>query len=69
MEAAWSAETMLLYHVTTQRHNPEDHDFNLRLRETSNLLSLFYELILYFKSHYKGLVLGGWVYGGTLLLK
>jgi hypothetical protein len=28
MEAAWSSETVS-YHITTQCHNPEDHDTNL----------------------------------------
>jgi len=26
MTAAWSFETLLIYHITAWRHNPEDHD-------------------------------------------
>jgi len=28
MEAAWSSETLLPYHNTTRRHNPEDLDLS-----------------------------------------
>jgi hypothetical protein len=28
MEAAGSSETLLYYHITIQRHNPEEHDLN-----------------------------------------
>jgi hypothetical protein len=29
MEAAWSPETLVSCHITTLRHNPEDHDMIL----------------------------------------
>jgi hypothetical protein len=33
MGAARSSETLVSYHITTRRYNPEDLDINLDLRE------------------------------------
>jgi hypothetical protein len=33
MEAARSSETLVSYHITTRRHNPEDYDLNLHRRD------------------------------------
>jgi len=37
MEAARSSEMFVSYHITTQHHNPEEHDLNLH--HCKNLMS------------------------------
>jgi hypothetical protein len=34
METAWTSQTLVSYHITTRRHNPEDLDLKHHRRES-----------------------------------
>jgi hypothetical protein len=37
MEPAWPSETLVSYHITTQRHKPDKHDMNISFSIQNNL--------------------------------
>jgi hypothetical protein len=46
MEAARAAETLVSYHITTRRHNPEDYDLNLHRHENFKSRKLIYRSVI-----------------------